>query len=226
MKVQQLLSNLSVYFDGAEPAGSGPMYGGAEALGKHFAFNEVGPFTGPDGGLFWLAKQGTYGEYRVHQAWGNETELNVVLDITQGARKPSGARSVLSDLWAYLRNDADPSTTPKLEDVGSVVDGTLAIVEVERPFEDIVPVARHMREAVVDHLGNAVLDTTVASSLTVRFSLDVNLWVGHRQVPRKLTIEPRTTARSKANVLFTQSPMPFEKHLAMVRKVVGELPGS
>ncbi len=100
------------------------------------------------------------------------------------------------------------------------MDGTLAIVEVDRSFDDVVPPARHMREAAVEHLAQTILQSPTSSSLAFRFSVDISLTVGHRLVPRKLTIEPRTSARPTVHVLYTQSPLPFEKHLAMVKRVV------
>jgi hypothetical protein len=222
MKVQQLLSELTVYFDGAQAVAGAPLYGGAETLAKRFDFHEVVPLTSPEGAPLWFAKQGREGAHCVRQAWGNESELNVALDITQGERKPGAARGVLDKLWAYLCQRSDLGMAPPLEEVGSLVDGTLAIVEVDRSFEQVLPAARHMREAVLGHLGKGLLDSPVASNLAFRFSLDVNLTVGHRLVPRKLTIEPKITARPNLHVLYTQSPLPFEQHLAMLKLVLGE----
>jgi len=218
MKVQQLLSEATVYFDGSQSTAGAPMYGGAEELGRHFDFNEVGQNLKPDGVPIWIARQGKQGEHRLFHAYGNDIELSVTLDLTKSKRESGSARAVLEYLWSHLWKKSEDGATPNLDMLGTVHDGTLAIVELDKSFEELFPPARLLREGATEHLGAAV----VASSLAYRFSIDINVTVGQRTVPRKVTFEPRTTARSNHRIFYTQSPLPFEKHLAMIRSLLPE----
>jgi hypothetical protein len=225
MKVLQLLSELTVYFDGSQNAAGSPMYGG-EALGKRFEFNEVSTIQRADGIPCWIAKQGRHGEHRIYQAHGNDIELSVTLDLTKAKREMASVQTVLEEMWSYLWKTSEEGAAPSIDGLGTVLDGTLAVLETDESFEQIVPPARSMREAAVAHLGSSIVSSVAASSLVFRFSIDINITVGQRLMLRRVTLEPRTTSRPNVHVLFTQSPLPFDKHLIMVRSVLPKTPAS
>ncbi len=105
----------------------------------------------------WQSK-GRQGQHRIIQAYGNDIELSVALDLTKPATRDVGsARSVLNDVWAYLwKVGSEDGTCPALEDVGILHHGTMAVVEVDRPFEAIIPQARTMQEEATKYLGGLV----------------------------------------------------------------------
>lgn len=201
-------------FDGDQPDVAGPFYPeGAEKLGQKFKFGEVGTAARPDGSPAWAARHGRFEEIRIVSVTGSEDLLSVEVDGGSEA-----ARRALDAVWEHLSSRRGVAAAT----VATILDRTTAVVRWPVPFASMVPLSAFILESAEKFA--PIEGARLAREPLFRFSLQVQASVGSRPVNRSFTIEPRATAQSNSNVLFTQSPLTDTEHMLLLQRLIERVP--
>lgn len=214
MKIRTLTSEVVLIFDADEPAAL-TVFGrdNADAFGQEYGFAQVGELEAEGSRApLWGAFRGQLKRpegkpIRIEQVRGSATDM--VVQVDGGSPE---ALYALDAVWRSLcKLHGVTITSP--EDLGTRMFNTVAVVELQVTFEALFPAAKTLRDAVVSRLERGPF--SLRERVQHRYGFDLSVSVGHRRIPRRVTVEPRATATDE-HVFWTQSPLPSEEHLAML----------
>ena len=212
-------SQVSALFDVDEEVVLGALVENiAQPFAEAFRLSQVVGATQSDGTMIWVA---TVGEFRqgsapiaINQISGNTNELSVVVRGTS-----DDAVVALKEVWKTLSVLANRPVRD-LEAISTLVYVTTLTVELPLSFERIFPAAQVLRKSVLSRLGDQLVRNPDA--VQPRFSIELPLTYGKRDVPRKLTFEPRVTGKPGLHVFWTQSPLRSEEHVKLIEELLAQ----
>lgn len=216
MREIELVSAATALFGYDQTSLHEPLYtDGANRLGAEFDFSAVESTSLPENGVrIWVAREGrgasprADARTRIIGAHGNSQRLGVeVLGST------AKATEALEAIWRFL---AGP-TSATAASLSAIELRTTAVVEMPEAFEDFLPFAGMLEREYRQRL--EVAYDRAPYRVFPRFTLEFTTPLGRGSASRSITFEPRASVSVDRKVLFTQSALPSEEHLALLRSL-------
>ena len=126
--------------------------------------------------------------------------------------------SRLREVWSRIGELAGEKETELASHPGYFAHVTAAVVRLPITATELIPPLEVVDTFLRARLGTAVLQAP--GSLPFSLSIPVRMAIGGLQIDRRVLIEPRFTSLSDDRVYWTESPLPSNEHVEMLRQVL------